>query len=77
MEVWIYIDGAPSLEDHRTPTGAIKIQNVIYSVNKRYGIIVKKAVVYVGVNLPSSLKRRHIETQSFGTLSRTIIVVSV
>lgn len=53
----MYIAGAPSLEDHRTPTGAIKTQNVIYSVNKRYGIIVKMAVVYVGANLPNSLKR--------------------
>jgi len=33
MEVWMYIDGTPTLEDHRTPTVALQIQNVIYSVN--------------------------------------------
>ena len=29
----VYIDGAPSRKDHRTPTGALQIQNIIYSVN--------------------------------------------
>jgi hypothetical protein len=81
------IDWAVNLEDHITPTGALQIQNIINSFNQRYGIIVKKAIVNVGVNHPNSLKRLHlnicfciirqINTQSFRPLSRTIIVVPI
>jgi hypothetical protein len=82
----MYIDWAVNVVDHRTPTGALRIQNIINSFNLLYRIIVEKEIVYVGVSRPNSLKRLHlnifcfigqINTQSFRPLSRTIIVVAV